>query len=219
MRTKWRAFSVLELIIVIAILAILAAILYPVFQNAKKTAKVASCASDMRQLYAALQLYANNNDDWAPPYSTTSRWSGRNGNYIHGEPKLWRDSLIGSGAAAENFWCDLDPNRGRRNFVAMEESVGDNRALYTSLMISTNFLPRWFGSPTGALRVNLTRLPDSFPSNRGIDSPDDLIYLHDAIWQVRQNEQLQAVSAHGYRTNRLYLNGSVKHAAILDPGR
>jgi prepilin-type N-terminal cleavage/methylation domain-containing protein len=61
MDTRKTGFTLIELLVVIAIIAILAAILFPVFTSAKKRAQETSCKSNMRQIGAALVMYA---DDW-----------------------------------------------------------------------------------------------------------------------------------------------------------
>ncbi|NDK17082.1 MAG: prepilin-type N-terminal cleavage/methylation domain-containing protein, partial [Armatimonadetes bacterium] len=50
-------FTLIELLIVIAIIAILAAMLFPVFARARETARKATCASNLRQIGMALELY------------------------------------------------------------------------------------------------------------------------------------------------------------------
>ncbi|MFX8727564.1 prepilin-type N-terminal cleavage/methylation domain-containing protein, partial [Acinetobacter baumannii] len=45
-----KAFTLIELLVVIAIIEILAAILFPVFAQAKESAKKATCLSNIRQL-------------------------------------------------------------------------------------------------------------------------------------------------------------------------
>lgn len=61
-----RAFTLIELLVVIAIIAILAAILFPVFAQAKASAKKAARLSDMKQLAIATQIYAADSDDVTP---------------------------------------------------------------------------------------------------------------------------------------------------------
>lgn len=62
-----RAFTLIELLVVIAIIAVLAAILFPVFAQAKMSAKQVVCASNMKQLGLAFIMYAGDNDDaWCP---------------------------------------------------------------------------------------------------------------------------------------------------------
>ncbi len=61
-----RAFSLVELLVAIAIVGILAALLFPVFSSAKSAAKKASCTSNLRQLGAASFLYMADADDRYP---------------------------------------------------------------------------------------------------------------------------------------------------------
>jgi prepilin-type N-terminal cleavage/methylation domain-containing protein len=58
-----RAFTLIELMIVIAILAILAAILFPVFSSAKEQARRGVCLNSLRQAQLATTIYANDYDD------------------------------------------------------------------------------------------------------------------------------------------------------------
>ena len=70
MRAIRHAFTLIELLVVIAIIAILAAILFPVFSQARESARQITCASNMRQLGMALRMYASDYDDtWVPAYS------------------------------------------------------------------------------------------------------------------------------------------------------
>jgi len=62
MKTK-KAFTLIELLVVIAIIAILAAILFPVFAQAKESAKKASCLSNVKQMALSFQMYAGDYDD------------------------------------------------------------------------------------------------------------------------------------------------------------
>lgn len=61
-----RAFTLIELLVVIAIIAILAAILFPVFAQAKLSAKKTTSLSNCKQLGMALQMYVSDNDDVTP---------------------------------------------------------------------------------------------------------------------------------------------------------
>ena len=61
-----RGFTLIELLVVIAIIAILAAILFPVFAQAKQSAKGSHDLSNVKQIGTAFHLYAADYDDWLP---------------------------------------------------------------------------------------------------------------------------------------------------------
>ncbi|HVF10044.1 MAG TPA: type II secretion system protein, partial [Abditibacteriaceae bacterium] len=56
-------FTLVELLIVIAIVAILSAILFPVFAEAREGARRAACLSNMKQIGLATMQYAQDNDE------------------------------------------------------------------------------------------------------------------------------------------------------------
>jgi len=59
------AFTLVELLVVLAILAVLASVLYPVFASARHAAKQAGCASNFRQVTLAVAMYSNDYDERA----------------------------------------------------------------------------------------------------------------------------------------------------------
>ena len=63
---KLRAFTLIELLVVVAIISILAAILFPVFARARESARSVQCMNNMRNLSAAVLLYAADYDDRMP---------------------------------------------------------------------------------------------------------------------------------------------------------
>jgi prepilin-type N-terminal cleavage/methylation domain-containing protein len=61
-----KAFTLIELLVVIAIIAILAAILFPVFTQAKESAKNTQDLSNGKQIGLAIKMYLNDSDDTMP---------------------------------------------------------------------------------------------------------------------------------------------------------
>ena len=59
-------FTLIELLVVIAIIAILAAILFPVFAQARESARTSSCLSNMKQIGTATMMYMQDHDETYP---------------------------------------------------------------------------------------------------------------------------------------------------------
>ena len=71
-----RAFTLIELLIVVAIIGILAAIAVPNFLNARVRAQVARTYGDLKAVKDAFQMYRLDNGDWVPDYDGIGAASG-----------------------------------------------------------------------------------------------------------------------------------------------
>jgi prepilin-type N-terminal cleavage/methylation domain-containing protein/prepilin-type processing-associated H-X9-DG protein len=63
-----KGFTLIELLVVIAIIAILAAILFPVFAQARESARTISCVSNEKQISLGILMYVQDNDERFPMY-------------------------------------------------------------------------------------------------------------------------------------------------------
>jgi prepilin-type N-terminal cleavage/methylation domain-containing protein/prepilin-type processing-associated H-X9-DG protein len=68
MFARWgkSGFTLIELLVVIAIIAILAAILFPVFAQARESARAASCKSNLKQIGNGWMMYVQDYDEKTP---------------------------------------------------------------------------------------------------------------------------------------------------------
>jgi prepilin-type N-terminal cleavage/methylation domain-containing protein len=74
-----RGFTLIKLLVVIAIIAILASILLPVFAEAREKARQANCISNLKQLSTAVMMYTQDYDDRYPrndPWGLGMGWAG-----------------------------------------------------------------------------------------------------------------------------------------------
>jgi type II secretory pathway pseudopilin PulG len=61
------SFTLVEMVIVITIIALVGSLTFPVCASAKRKSSQAACASNMKQVGIAINLFANDNDGWLPP--------------------------------------------------------------------------------------------------------------------------------------------------------
>lgn len=70
-RSHHRAFTLVELLVVISIIALLVAVLLPALQGARDVARQIQCQSNLRQVHLTHMVYAEDHDGRLPP-----QWDG-----------------------------------------------------------------------------------------------------------------------------------------------
>ena len=102
------AFTLLELLVVIAVIAILASLLLPALGRAKETARRSSCLGNLRQVNLGIHLYGDDNADSLPILPDPNPYPNGVGAYYK---QLVKGYLGLSGAASRQekvFICPSD---------------------------------------------------------------------------------------------------------------
>jgi prepilin-type N-terminal cleavage/methylation domain-containing protein/prepilin-type processing-associated H-X9-DG protein len=98
------AFTLIELLVVIAIIAILSAILFPVFAQARESARQTACVSNARQIGLQVRMYVQDYDEVMPLFYAY------NSNPRSGQPghKGVEEIILPYGKNRELFKCPND---------------------------------------------------------------------------------------------------------------
>jgi prepilin-type N-terminal cleavage/methylation domain-containing protein len=97
---RW-AFTLIELLVVMAIMSILAALVLPVVNRGKESARSARCLSNLHQIGLGLQLYVSDNNNRLPALVDWSASLGTNSPVIN-------RVLLDHVGSSKVFWCPSD---------------------------------------------------------------------------------------------------------------
>lgn len=90
---KTKAFTLTELLVVIAVIAVLATLLFPALKGATENSKSTQCVANLRGIGAAALNYAAENDGRLPPIAKAYNWNAANAT------KWWTTFLVNTGSA------------------------------------------------------------------------------------------------------------------------
>lgn len=85
-----RRFTLVEMLVVIAIIGVLAALLMPTLSRALESARQASCANQQKQIATGITLYCNDNNQQFPAINIGA-------DYFHNQNYKWYANLLAAG--------------------------------------------------------------------------------------------------------------------------
>jgi prepilin-type N-terminal cleavage/methylation domain-containing protein/prepilin-type processing-associated H-X9-DG protein len=122
-RPRGRAFTLVELLVVIGIIALLISVLLPALTEARRQAAAVKCLSAMRQIGAFYQLYAFDNKQMLPVIRQDL--PEINGVPTNSSNVYWTDLLMkyATKSGKGGYFVDATTEAGRRAFDEFKRSV------------------------------------------------------------------------------------------------
>jgi prepilin-type N-terminal cleavage/methylation domain-containing protein len=151
-----RAFTLIEVLVVVAIIALLISILLPSLSLARAQAKAVACQSGLRQLTVALRMYSGDSKGYMP----ATLWSEYD--WFAWKEDLWFYKLDRRYVMDPRIYiCPADPFGGEFNYKALKPGLHKNAAV-PSCGYGMNYLLRHFGEPKSFnIEYNRPKRPDN----------------------------------------------------------
>ncbi|EIP99215.1 prepilin-type N-terminal cleavage/methylation domain-containing protein [Opitutaceae bacterium TAV1] len=199
------AFTLVELLTVVAIIGILAGIMIPTVSKVRKTAQTARCISNLRGLGGALALFAVDNKDKLPPRNLDAATQPVE------RLRYWNSRLIDHGIIKDRnaFYCpSAFPSRDAEATAKIEEDGGQTYGMRMWMPPGGNWgTDRHRDNPLTA-----------------IETPSDFFLIADSIWldlSVANNRPTQGYglnpTATSTKNQRIHLrHGNRANALFAD---
>lgn len=200
MRSQRSAFTLIELLVVIAIIAILAAILFPVFAQARESARKTTCLSNVKQIGLAVMMYSTDYDDtpaetgWDGPCSSPTPDS--NGYYAVGD--AYFSGVFSFPIATAPYiksWplfsCPSDPDKGGFNKTGSY--------CYEAQLLAVN-MPQSYSGMRNDVNAMLRSFPLSYAGNYLLSQT----YDPGKSRNTYRGEKMHPIAAYQYPANLFY---------------
>ena len=138
------AFSLVELLVVMAVIALLAALLLPAFAMAKEKERRAVCAQNLRQLGLCVILYASDNQDCLPlPQQASGHWP----------EQLWHNyssaRLLICPSDSDTLAAPTLPRLASADLAPRSYLINAFADYYSGLSGQSDTMPVWNTTPSG----------------------------------------------------------------------
>ena len=234
-RTRRSAFTLIELLTVIAIIAILAAILFPAFAKAKEKAMQATCTSNLKQLALSMVMYTTDFDQRYPSsgdgfqFSQSSDWVFVTATGTAGAQAVELGSLFPYVKNAQMYQC---PNAEIQSGLVLYQGQQYHRTSYSiNGKLSSGGPPDITTNPPGGnylgIRVNRVLYPAqtflfveeqdaTLGFNHG-DYNDSLFYIEMSTgWSDQPCGAFDQTSRHANGSLAAFCDGHVKFLAYAE---
>lgn len=176
---KLKAFTLIELLIVLAVVAIVSALLFPVYATAKASAIRVSCFARFRQVGQSVTMYASDYDDYTVPI-----------NHEPGQPpnattdRTWVQLLLPYIGSFKTFRCPADYSVRPKVDASFDQDLlpGDLYARYYESSMRTN-LGYNFQYLAPIIRVDGEWMAQPHPLGE-IQDPSKMMLFIDSVWSV-----------------------------------
>ena len=209
-----RGFTLIELLVVISIIAILAAMLMPVISMVREMAQATKCASGLRQIALAGQVYAEDNDGLLAP--TRGPGADLNGDYqwhYHLATYLEENDTIWDATSTRRLVRGCPQWRGSAAYVAFAASTSSWTTGYGQTVFVEDPNPKWPGpgnlnNEYGPVTASMTRVRRVSERPWFADSADFWLWTP---WLTPSNPidaiRIASLQRHRGRANVIYFDG------------
>ena len=198
-----RAFTLVEILVVLFVIGVLAALTFPIFARARENARRSSCQSNLKQIGLGFMQYVRDYDETFPLATTDDDASG---DYDANFDKGWAQNLQPYIKSTQVFQCPSEDKN------------------YVPPLHATDY---WYSAPISQNRTiaQIAKAAQTVLAGDGVAASSALLATHGAlaykgdaptlkyngeIWDITEKTNGKGGRRHGEGMNFLFCDGHVK---------